>query len=43
MTPAPTIADYTELCEGETATLSATGSNIKWYNVAEGGNMKAEK
>lgn len=42
MTPAPTIADYTELCEGETATLSATGTNIKWYNVAEGGEAIEE-
>ncbi len=39
MTPAPTIADYTELCEGETATLSATGSNIKWYTEAVDGDV----
>ncbi|MCQ2607212.1 MAG: Ig-like domain-containing protein [Bacteroidales bacterium] len=40
--PAPTIAAVDEICEGETATLSATGTNIKWYNVSEEGTPLAE-
>ncbi len=37
LTPAPSIADVADFCEGETATLTATGTGITWYNVSEGG------
>jgi len=40
--PAPVIAAVDEICEGETATLSATGTAIKWYNVSEDGTPLAE-
>ena len=42
MTPAPTIADVDEACEGETVTLTATGTNVKWYDASEGGNLLGE-
>ncbi|GHB52675.1 Ig-like domain-containing protein [Persicitalea jodogahamensis] len=33
---APTVASPVEICEGSTASpLSATGSNLKWYNEAD--------
>ncbi|MBP5583444.1 MAG: Ig-like domain-containing protein [Bacteroidales bacterium] len=42
MTPAPTISDVDDACEGETVTLSATGTSVKWYDASEDGNLLGE-
>ena len=42
MTPAPTISDVDDACEGETVTLTATGTNVKWYDASEDGNLLGE-
>nr|WP_307735043.1 T9SS type A sorting domain-containing protein [Chitinophaga nivalis] len=39
-TPAkPVVNNPVAICKGDTATLTATGNNIQWYNTATGGTL----
>jgi hypothetical protein len=37
--PSAPSATVGTICEGETGIISATGTNLKWYNVATGGTV----
>ena len=39
--PAPPTASGATICSGNTATLTATGSGVQWYDAMTGGNLLA--